>query len=337
MRSFLSFGWLKPAFVSTIPLICFAAAGRAADVSFYAVFKGEKYNQVNASSPTLGSGNPYRFGAVVAPALPGAVQSASVSGPGGTPQPLTPDPLYDWLSINAKFPTHNALEAAAPTGNYTLVVNTVHDGQKTLTLQLPAETFPPAPHINNWTAAQVVNPTTDFALKWDEWGGGTTNDLILVLVGNQNTGAINFRSPNPLQPGALDGTATSVVIPGGSLQPNTPYLVELSFFKIVSVDAASYAGAAGLASFESFTDSGIMTTNSTVTTPLELTAVNFSSGGFVLRLTGQVGRTYRVQGSPNLSNWSDLVTTNLPNASVDLLDPQAGNFTSRYYRALLAD
>src|SRR5262249_22644062 len=153
------------------------------------------------------------------------------TAPGGAPQSLTFDPVNNWLSFSAKFSSQAALDAAAPSGNYKLVVNTLHQGQKALTLNLPAETFPGPPHISNWNAAQAINPAANFMLRWDPFGGGTTNDFILVLVGDSNTGVLVLRTPSPLQSGALNGTATSVVIPDGQLEPNTVYDVQITFFK----------------------------------------------------------------------------------------------------------
>src|SRR5205807_9774628 len=51
--------------------------------------------------------------------------------------------------------------------------------------------------------------------------------------------------------------------------------------------------------------------NVLVSTPSALTALTYSPAGMLLQLTGQVGHAYRVQFSPDLGHWSDLVTTNL--------------------------
>jgi hypothetical protein len=250
-----------PSFFLALMVWC-SSPSRGADVSFYAIDKAVKYNQGSAALPTIGSGNPYRSGASVASNVSGSVQSATVSASGGAPQPLSFDPVTGWLDFTLKYPTQSALDAAAPAGNYTVVINTLNQGQKTLTLNLPAETFPPALHISNWTAAQAIDPTTDFTLKWDAIAGGTTNDYILVITGSASTGIVNFRSPAPFQPGALNGTSTSIVIPAANLQPSTSYAVLITFVKIVSTDTTSYPGAAGVVTFNAETDSGLLTASS---------------------------------------------------------------------------
>jgi hypothetical protein len=200
----------------------------------------------------------------VAPSVAGSVLSASVSASGGAPQSLTPDPIYTpWLSLNPspKFPTQTALDTAAPVGNYNFIIQTKNEGQKNATLNLPSETFPPAPHISNWSEAQNISPGADFRLTWDPFVGGTTNDLILVLVGDQSGTTIYLRTPGPLEPGALNGTDSSVIIPANTLQANTTYAMEITFFKVKSTDTTSYAGATGIVGFESFTDSSLTTSS----------------------------------------------------------------------------
>jgi len=268
-------------FAITLMAVCL----RGADVSFYGVLKSEKYNQGSTSLPTLGTGHPYRFGAVVAPSVSGSVQSATVTPPGATAQALGFDLVNQWFSSNPtpKYSTEAELDAAYPTGNYTLVVNTLNQGQKTLMLNLPAETFPSAPHISNWAAAQAINPAVDFTLRWDPFAGGTTNDFILVLMGNATNGNITFRSPSPLQPGALDGLATSVTIPAANLEPSTLYQVEITFVKVKSLDKTSYPGAVGIVGFDSFTDAGLLTTASPI--QFGFSFRQFAQGGSFLNNT----------------------------------------------------
>ncbi|MGH7970533.1 MAG: hypothetical protein ACREIC_17545, partial [Limisphaerales bacterium] len=301
------------------------------DVSFYGVEKSEKYNQVSAGSPILGSGNPYRFEAIVAPSSAGSVQSATVTATGGTPQALALDPVTGWDTFLAKFPSQSALDSAAPSGNYSLVVNTLSQGQKTLVLSLPQETFPSAPHISNWAAGQAIDPAASFTLQWDPVAGATTNDVFFLLIGDAASGESVFRSADPFQPGALNGTATSVVLPTGGLHPATVYQAQITFFKVRSVDTTSYPGVAGVVGFGSETDFGLMTTASPV--PPEISAVGYSASGFVLRLTGQTGRGYIIQYSSDLAHWTDLVNTNISSTTIELVDPQAASSSVRFYRA----
>jgi hypothetical protein len=69
--------------------------------------------------------------------------------------------------------------------------------------------------------------------------------------------------------------------------------------------------------------------------PIYLTQQGFSNGGFQLRFVGAPGSNYVLQASTNLLDWipisSNTATTNL----LDLIDSNANNFPSRYYRVLL--
>jgi hypothetical protein len=244
-----------------MPILLMASAARAADVSFYALYPSEKFDQPGADAATLAGNTPFRLGASVGSAAAGSVISATVMGGnlGTVSLPSNPDNTFGG---DLKFPSLAALEAAAPAGNYVLTANTLHDGQRKLTLTLPAETvasFPQAPHLSNWPAAQSIKPGADFTLTWDPFVGGTTNDFILVQVADQNTGNILLETGLPNEPGALNGKAASVVIPAALLAPSTNYLVEIGFYKVVTGNTASYPGALGIVAFSSQTDLGITT------------------------------------------------------------------------------
>lgn len=68
-------------------------------------------------------------------------------------------------------------------------------------------------------------------------------------------------------------------------------------------------------------------------TAVHMKALGFSPAGFSFRVTGSPG-IYIIAVSPNLSNWFDVLTTNLPGSgTLDLLDPTAGTINQRAYRA----
>lgn len=286
MRLTFVFKFHQTTFLTALFVTACSATINAVDVNFYSVQKALKYNQSSASAPTPGAGNPYRFEAVVGPNVQGSVLGATVSASGIPAQDLSFDDNVQWFSFNAKFASQTALDSATPSGNYTLVINTLNQGQKTVTLNLPAETFPAAPHISNWTAAQSIDPTKDFTLKWDAFAGGTTNDFILVLMGDANTGVVALRSPDPFRAGALKGTSTSVVIPAGTLQPSATYQMEITFVKIKSQNTTSYPGAVGVVGFNSFTDTGLMTTTNPVSpVHFAFSLRQFAQGGSFLNST----------------------------------------------------
>jgi hypothetical protein len=67
--------------------------------------------------------------------------------------------------------------------------------------------------------------------------------------------------------------------------------------------------------------------------PLTLKPVSLVSGQFTLQLNGEVGPTYILLASTNLTSWTSL-QTNTPSAMpLILIDTNAGKFPHRYYRA----
>ena len=74
---------------------------------------------------------------------------------------------------------------------------------------------PPGPHVSNFGLGQSIDPTQPFRLTWDAFAGGTSTDFISLQIDT------NFVSANLGTSGALNGTATSVVIPANTLPPDT--------------------------------------------------------------------------------------------------------------------
>ncbi|HEX7652764.1 MAG TPA: chitobiase/beta-hexosaminidase C-terminal domain-containing protein, partial [Verrucomicrobiae bacterium] len=67
----------------------------------------------------------------------------------------------------------------------------------------------------------------------------------------------------------------------------------------------------------------------------QFNSVILTNGTVHLFFLGNSGQTYILQGSTNLLSW-DAIATNVAPASVfELVDPQAGQFQSRYYRTVL--
>jgi photosystem II stability/assembly factor-like uncharacterized protein len=56
--------------------------------------------------------------------------------------------------------------------------------------------------------------------------------------------------------------------------------------------------------------------------------------GFSASLDAEPGRTYTVQGSPDLLNWSDVTNATAAGSSLDFTDPAATNLTQRFYRSI---
>lgn len=66
-----------------------------------------------------------------------------------------------------------------------------------------------------------------------------------------------------------------------------------------------------------------------------LQTAGVSNGGFTLVVSGMAGPDYRIQTSTNLVNWSEATNFVSPLPPINWHDPEATNFTQRYYRVLL--
>jgi sugar lactone lactonase YvrE len=66
---------------------------------------------------------------------------------------------------------------------------------------------------------------------------------------------------------------------------------------------------------------------------LRLIAQGLGSDGFHLQLAGaRVGDTYRIEASSDLVKWVSILTTNAPSNAFPFTDPNAANFSLRFYR-----
>jgi hypothetical protein len=222
--------------------------GTTPDVSYVMAGKFDRLMQTNAGAPVASTLlPPFNLLGEVNLFSPYSVTSAVVLSPNGSNLPLAHASSGWALKCEVGFASSNALAAAYPNGTYTFSLGTVHDGTRSVSVNLTGDTYPPKPHVSNFGAAQSVNPAQDFTLTWDAWAGGTINDGIQVQISDWLTGADLFQTPPPGQPGSLTGTATAAVIPRGTLQPGRAYLVVLSFSRFTITPAGAYPGVVGVA------------------------------------------------------------------------------------------
>lgn len=130
--------------------------------------------------------------------------------------------------------TQSALDADIPNGAYTIKTYGVGFNVVSTVLTVTGNNYPADPRFSNFTAAQSVNPSADFTLSWN-YLGLSTNDFVQVTIYDCNDDDRVFKTPEPMQPGALNGLATSAVIPAYTLYPGLQYTVELVAAKIGTV------------------------------------------------------------------------------------------------------
>ncbi len=222
------------------------AASTNQDVQgFIAGAKGQLFEQLTAGAPSMAATG-FLFHADARGFESNSIVAASVQPPTGSSQSLMrDDPSSNQLEFNDEFTTKNALDTVYhSSGTYTMSIDTQNQGTLLPALNLPADAYPSTPQILNFAAAQSINSATNFIVTWSAFSGGTSTDFITFEV-DDNTDMGIFGTPDLFDPGALDGTATSVAIPGGTLQPGTTYGGRLLFVKVSNRDTNSIAGAVG--------------------------------------------------------------------------------------------
>jgi hypothetical protein len=216
------------------------------------------YVQTNAGPPSL-STTGFVFVSWAWPMSSNSVNSATLQIPGGSVFPLSQFPSGAFF-LYQTFPSQAARDAAFPDGDYTMVIVTAQ-GTYVSTMALTGDTYPSPLQILNWSAAQSINPATNFVFNWSSTGG-TTNDYLQFTLfdagGNIvfDTGG-GFDSAN-CQP--LNGTTTSVTVPAGTLATNATYAATLSFGMMAASDTNSVPGAVGVVGYGALTTFTLNTT-----------------------------------------------------------------------------
>jgi hypothetical protein len=307
----------------------------APDIKLFEIAKSRMWLQSSTNSVVAEAGQEFGFDATVQAYTTGILTAASLTLAPTTNAPsrnLVLQPNGTKLDFSDVANTASALDAFYGSGVYTLQFTTPHDGGKTLSLLLPTNNFPPAPRFSNFDALQIVNATQPSTVAWDLWPGGTINDFVQVRIEDHNANKF-FETPDLGKGGALDGRATSVVVPAGILPPGQSLEIHVTFTHLSVLDTTNYAGVLGLSDFQARTKINIQTAPVAGSKPA-LTLNALASGqGYQLSAIVVPNVSYRIDGSSNLLQWTAL-STNKPGGSMlqwqDTV--QRGSF---FYRAVI--
>jgi hypothetical protein len=281
------------------------------------------YNQTSTGIPTLDTTIPFMFGSMVILASNRTANSVTMTLPNGTSSNLTRNPLFPEIyAFTYSTTVSNTLNTTFPAGNYTNTIIATASNQSVRLVLTNASAQPPVPHITNYTAAQNVDPTQPFTLGWDTFVGGTTNDFIDLNI------SAAFDSPGYSMPGMLRGTSNTIVIPAGTLQPNSNYIANLGFYRVIM---ATNGSSAAMSYRATITEFSFITTGPAA--PV-LTNRTYNSGIFNFDVISSLGSTVTVQWSTNLPNWNNLVVTNFNGVTNrHITDSQSAGKPYRFYRA----
>jgi hypothetical protein len=306
----------------------------APDVKTFEISKARKWVQTDTNSIGPETGQEFVFDASVQAYNTGVLATATVQlapTTNAATRNLVLQSGGTTLDFSDVASTESGLASFYGNGSYMLVFGTSHDGNKSLSLSLPADSFPPAPRVSNFNALLTVNPGQPFTIFWDRWPGGTINDFIQVRVEDHNFNKF-FETPDLGKAGALDGRATSATIPASILAAGKGFEIHVTFTRVNAVDTSSYPGVLGLSDFQARTKFNIQTIGS-VNPPLLGLAALPSAQGYQLSAQATPSISYRIEGSTNLFQWIPLTTNTPGNTLLQWTDPiQRGTF---FYRAIV--
>ena len=303
-------------------------SGTNATTSF-SVGKIHHYFQTSAGAPTLDPLKAYGFSGVTSLASNRTANAVDLTLPTGAVSNLThyPPPAADIFIMAPSTDNLASYEATFPAGNYSFFVQAQTSNQ-TVVVALPTTNsmpHPNVPHLTNYVAAQTVNPSQPFVLGWDAFTGGAATNYIDVDI----DGAIT--SPEPGQPGWLNGTARTFTIPAGTLLPNTTYAARIGFLRHFGTTNASYTTAAYRATYTEFS----LATTGGGTGSLVLTNAKSTPANFSFDVLCPVGLPVTVEYKTNLSSvvWHTLLVTNDPPSRFHAVAPQSTTNRHLFFRA----
>lgn len=220
------------------------------DIQAYTISKGRLYQQDSAQAPQAVFGIPFVFLAALYSNDLAAVVDASFESPTGLSLPLGTGLSDNELTWEQPFDSESSLNATYPAGTYTMTFDTENDGFTSVSLSLPAASFPTAvPQIANFAMAQAIDAEADFVLSWNAFTGATGEDHYELSVNDEN----GFEVFSSLDVG------TSVTIPAGTLSAEQSYEASLRFVHELGRNTTGYPGALGTAEIYNETSFSIAT------------------------------------------------------------------------------
>jgi hypothetical protein len=303
-------------------------------VTKYELIEEVAYVETNSSGSVFAASNSFGFAAsiILATNLDGTASSAVLSPPDGAQPILMSKTGAGTFAVGLTTDSYSNVAAMYADGTYQFTIF-----EQTISVTLPTNTtLPNQPNLSNYVAAQSINATEDYTLSWTPFITGGAVDFIGVKFQPRGSGN-SFSTPDYGCPGALDGRATSLLIPAGTLTTNTAYTATLEFVKIYTYDTNSIPNSALLAGAEVEMRATVSTFPIAGAPPVLTNASMLPGGVLQFDITTTPGLNYTVQFNQTLANsagWTPLLTTNA-SASVTTFatSPASGN-PAGYYRVI---
>lgn len=323
-----------PSTLALVSLLSSMFSVRAADVLFYWVTKSQTWEQTAPAVVSLSGDDTYIFEARFIEGEPGGVGSGGIKPPGGLERPF--DMLSDVLGYvwsadgDIGIPAFNT---QFPNGDYQFRFMTMHDGMKTPTVTLTGDNYPSPPQLANFTAAQNIDATKDFTLRWFPFDQGRTLDYIrlkISLTESSPTSHVEttvFETGLPGAAGALNGLATSAVLPAGTFQPGKNYHGQIWFARVTDYDATSYPGAMGYAGYGQTLWFSMRATNTSLAPAISVqpqSQIVLWPNSATLKVTATGGTPLKYQWRQNGAALSGATSSSFVVSSGDFLNSPSG-------------
>ncbi len=285
----------------------------------FSLGKSYSYGQTSTNLPTTPAF--CYFDGAVSLASNRTAYAVTLKLPNNAVSNLVRNPLArENYNLNYMAGTPTALGSVFADGAYQFKVSASASNQL-VSLSLPS--FQPnAPGITNHTAAQAVDSTKDFRLGWTPFSGGTTGDVITLSL---SAGAVEVTLP---QQGLMNGTNTYLVIPTGTLNPDTTYDGYLTFTRFTATNNPTFTTMVKRSSTTQF----VLKTTSSVAA-VTLAHPTRQGASFVFDVRGPTGPLTIEYRKGFSTSWSPLVTTNSTGAWIRIADAQAATNNAIFYRA----
>ncbi len=321
-RPFISFlgAWLGFA-------MFLAPAGCAEDVGAIFLFKAVWYEQNNAGDPELipSADEPYDITATVYltdqtlsdPDWDLWISGMTVRTPSSQTHAMTTDYEEGGFDYYDGAVSQQALNSKYGLGSYRFTLSSYITGDTRYDVPLAADNYPPAPRCTNFDAAQRVDPTKDFTLRWAPFTGEGEREIWIHVTDSQ-TGEFAFYA------GPIDGAETAIDIPAGMLAPGATYWAWISFTRYTHLSPQTlpetYSGFDAYNSFPLKATSG-----GSAPDPAAITAYRvLENGDLELTAACTADRLLTVQGAGAIdAPWSDLQTTTPASSQIVLTVPKA--------------
>jgi len=303
-------------------------------VTSFVVGLVQVYRQESAGPPVLDPDYGYEFFASTTLASNRTATSVSLAWPTGETADLMRNPLQSWMFFySGEDADDGSIEETYPPGNYVFTVRDTATSDLVVTVTLPNQPQPNPPHVSNYPAAQQINPEQSFTLTWEPFEGATAADIVQLEVYDFLEFDAIFRTPDPDEPGALPGTATSVVIPANTLVPSHAYQAWLTFTRW-SASSNPVISTAAVRITE--TEFEITTINGgSLPGPVSLANASVAPDGtFSFNVISEPGQALVIEAADRLdaTEWIPLLTTVNTDGILPFADAASATQSARFYR-----